>query len=538
MAPVEECDIVIVGAGSAGCVLAARLSEDGSQRVALVEAGGEPDLFWVKVPLGYGMLFDDPRVNWLHEGQPEPELNGTRLFQPRGKVLGGTSAINGMIYVRGQRADFDDWAAMGNPGWGYDDVLPFFRRAEDNSRGADAFHGTGGPLGVSDIAPHPLADAFVAAGIEAGYPASADFNGPTQEGFGYNQLTIRKGRRSSTHEAYLKPARRRPNLAVIDHARVVTLTFDGHRATGIRYRRGGEERTLSARRAVILAAGAFGSPQLLQLCGIGPAALLRDKGIAVRADLPGVGENLQDHFTVGMVYRCRRPVTINDAYNNRLRRYAMGARYLLTRGGLMATNASFAGGYLRSSPDQERPDLKFNLALWGRAASGRARERLGLLPYSSFTPSVALLRPHSRGSVRVASPDPEAGPEIRFNFLDNEDDRRLSVHGFKLLREVLRMPAMAPYAGEEVTPGEACRSDEEILAACRTRGRSNQHAAGTCRMGPGPLAVVDARLRVRGLDGLRVADASVMPAVVSGNTNAAVIMIAEKAAAILREDRR
>jgi choline dehydrogenase len=536
MNDVDVCDYLVIGGGSAGCVLANRLSERSDCRVTLIEAGRNTSSFWMRTPLGYGMLFEDPAINWLYESLPEPELHGHKVFQPRGKVLGGTSSINGMIYLRGQRDDFDNWARAGNAGWTFEDLLPFFKRSERNSRGNSQFHGADGPLAVSDIPKHPLADAFVRAGVEAGYPLNDDFNGPTQEGFGYNQLTIDHGKRCSAADAYLRPVASRKNLEIKTEAHAVRIGFENNSAKVLHYRQAGLDKTIRVRREIVLSAGTYGSPQLLQLSGIGPGDELRRFGIPVVAERPGVGKNLQDHFTVSFVYRCNQPVTINDAYNSPVKRLAMGLRYLATGGGLMATNASFCGAYIRSNETFDRPDLKFNFALWGRNASGRSKERLALLPYSSFTPSMVLLRPQSRGSVRLSGPEAELPPAIQFNFLDNDADQKASIHALRLLRHVLQMPAMAPYTGEEIKPGLDKQSDAELLAVCRERGRSNQHAVGTCRMGQDDMAVVDARLRVHGVEGLRVADASIMPDVVSGNTNASVIMIAEKAAAMMIDD--
>ena len=334
----NEFDYIVVGAGTAGCVVAARLSESGSHRVALIEAGGEDNSFWIDTPIGFGRLWDDPKFNWRYESEPEPELSGGKSYLPRGKVLGGTGTINAMIYVRGQREDFDNWRRWGNAGWGYDDVLPFFKKSEDNERGADDYHAVGGPMRVSDMARYELTDAFVAAGIEAGYPCNDDFNGPSQDGFGYNQATIRNGRRGSTSIDFLRPARRRGNLTVYTHALATRVLFKDGQASGVEFLRDGVLRHISARREVIVAGGSFNSPQLLQVSGVGPADLLKKHGIAVVADLPGVGANLQDHFQLSVSYRCSRPVTVNDYVNNPLRRIMRAAFWPPPNGAAMMAN--------------------------------------------------------------------------------------------------------------------------------------------------------------------------------------------------------
>jgi choline dehydrogenase len=532
----DECDYIVVGAGSAGCIVAARLSESGEHQVALLEAGGEDDKFWIRTPLGYGKLYEHPEVNWMYEAEPEVELGGHKSYQPRGKVLGGTGSINGMIYMRGHPEDFAYWRAQGNVGWSYEDVLPFYRKSEDNVRGASRYHGSDGPVRVSDAPHHELADAFIDAAAEAGYSRNDDFNGAVQDGFGYNQMTIRDGQRSSTSVAFLKPARARANLRVLTHALAMRVVMRGREAVGVEYLQGGETRTLKARREVILCGGAINSPQLLQLSGIGPAALLRSFAIPVTIDLPGVGENLQDHFFVPMTYRCSQPVTINDIVNHPLRRTAAGLRYLLFKSGPLAANASLCGGCVRTDPALPAPDVKINLQLWNRAAHGRDKSKVGLAPYSSFGTNVVLLHPDNRGTVRIRSADPATHPELRFNLFTSEADRRVAIAGLRILRKIMSMPAMVPYVAEEEEPGRDCISDDDFLAYCRRRGRSNHHAASSCKMGVDPMAVVDPRLRVHGVGRLRVADASIMPRIVSGNTHAPAMMIGEKASAMILED--
>ncbi len=532
----EAFDYVVVGAGTAGCVVAARLSESGAHSVALIEAGGSDEGFWIRTPLGFGRLWDDPRYNWRYQSEPEPELAGGSSYLPRGKVLGGTGTINAMVYVRGQRGDFDRWRELGNTGWGYDDVLPYYKKSEDNERGADAYHAAGGPMRVSDMARHELTDAFVEAGVQAGYPRNADFNGESQDGFGYNQVTIRDGRRGSTATDFLRPALRRSNLKVLTHALCTRILFRNRQAVGVEFLRDGALQRVTARREVVLAGGSFNSPQLLQVSGVGPASLLAQHGIPVVADVPGVGANLQDHFQASISYRCSRPVTVNDYVNNPWRRLAMGVQYVLFRKGLMATNATMVGGCIRTDPALPAPDVKVQLRLWGRSITGRSRERMGLHPFSSFLVSIMLLHPENRGTVRIRSADVAEQPEIRFNYFQSERDRRASVASLRAIRKVMSMPAIAPYVAEEMSPGPQCATDEDLIAFCRRQGTTNHHSVGTCRMGIDEHAVVDPRLRLRGVARLRVIDASIMPAIVGGNPNATVVMIAEKGSEMMLRD--
>ena len=533
----DDCDFVVVGAGSAGCAIAARLSESGQYKVILLEAGGEDKGFWLRVPLGYGRLYNNLRYNWMHESEPEPELENVRLFQPRGKVLGGSSSINGMIYIRGQREDFDHWRQLGNVGWSYDDVLPFYRKAEDNERGASEYHAVGGPLGVSNTYRHELADAFIAAAEQAGYPRNPDFNGARQEGFGYNQLTTRGGRRCSTAVAYIKPARHRENLKVIVNAIATRVLFDGREATGVEYEVEGRKHVVRARREVIVSSGATNSPQLLQLSGVGPADLLRKLDIPVVAEIKEVGEDLQDHFGAAISYRCNRPISLNNVINDPIRRTLMGLNYILFRKGPMAGNAGLCSGFVRTDPALSVPDIDILMWIWSIAKSARrAKERVSLDPFPGFTAMACLTHPESRGSVRAKSRDPNVSPEIRFNHLTAERDRRSLVGGLRAIRRVMSMPSISSYIAEEVDPGPGCVTDDDLLRHLRTRGRSTFHSTSTCRMGVDSRAVVDPRLRVRGFGRLRVADASIMPRVISGNTNAATIMIGEKAASMILED--
>jgi choline dehydrogenase len=528
----ERFDYIIVGAGSAGCVLANRLTASGSNRVLLLEAGGHDRRFWIHVPLGYGKLFADPRVNWLYASEPEAELNGRAIIQPRGKVLGGSSSINGLLYVRGQAEDYDHWRQIGNVGWGFEDVLPYFKRSEDQQRGPDALHGVGGPLCVSDVSePHVLCEAFIQAAEQAGFPRNDDFNGPTQEGAGYFQLTTRNGRRCSTAVGYLNPAKRRPNLKVVTDALATRILFDGRRAIGIEYRQGQTKHTAYADAEVIVAGGAFNSPQLLQLSGLGPAALLHSHGIPVIADMPGVGADLQDHYQVRMQYRCTLPITMNDVINRFHHRMAAGLRYFVSRKGLLTIGAGYAGAFLRTRPEVATPDVQVHFLIFSAETAGA-----GLHPFPGFMMSVCQLRPESRGFVRIKSADPASAPAIQPRYLSSRFDCETLVDGLKLLRRIMDQPAMRPYIAEERAPGPACTSDADLLAFARATGTTVYHPTSTCRMGSDPQAVVDTHLRVHGVERLRVIDGSVMPAVVSGNTNAAVIMIAEKGADMILQD--
>ena len=528
----ETFDYIVVGAGSAGCVLADRLTASGRHRVLLLEAGGRDRNIWIHIPLGYGKLFNDPKVNWLYSTEPEPTMNNRTLIQPRGKVLGGSSSINGLLYIRGQAEDFDHWRQLGNAGWSFEDVLPYFRRAEDQERGADALHGAGGPLAVSNVSePHPLCEAFIAAAQQAGFPRNDDFNGPSQEGAGYFQLTARNGRRCSTAVGYLRAAKRRPNLKVVTDALASRIQFSGRRATGVEYRQGDATHVAHASGEVIVAGGAFNSPQLLQLSGLGPAALLRSQGIGVVADMPGVGADLQDHLQVRMQYRCTEPITMNDVINSWRHSIAAGLRYVLSRKGMLTIGAGYAGGFFRSHPDALTPDVQVHFIIFSGDASGAA-----LHPFPGFIASVCQLRPESRGFVRIKSANPAVPPAIQPHYLSSQHDCDTVVAGMKLLRKIMRQPAMRHYIAEERAPAPYCTTDADLLAFARATGSTVFHPTSTCRMGADAAAVVDERLRVRGIERLRVVDGSIMPAVVSGNTNAAVVMIGEKGADMILQD--
>jgi choline dehydrogenase len=529
-----EFDYVIVGAGSAGCVLANRLSAGGKHSVLLLEAGPKDSNIWIHVPIGYGKLFKEKTVNWMYQTEPEPGLHGRQVFQPRGKVLGGSSSINGLLYVRGQHEDYDRWRQRGNVGWGFDDVLPYFKKAENQCRGGDAYHGTGGPLSVSDWSHEdPLSEAFVKAAVETGIPFNPDFNGKTQEGTGFFQTTTRRGRRASSAYSYLRPAMSRGNLKVETSALAQRILFEGRRATGVEYRQNGNLRTARARKEVLVSSGAYNSPQLLQLSGVGPADLLKSHGIDIVLDAAGVGNDLQDHLQVRLVTRCLQKITLNDVVNHPVRRVMAGARYALARSGPLTIAAGTSGAFFKTNPRLASPDIQIHFIPFSTDKMGEK-----LHSFSGYTASVCQLRPESRGSLKIRSADPAAPPEIRINYLATETDRAAFVDGIRILRKILAAPALKAYCHEEIYPGAKAESDDDLLDYCRKTGSTVYHPTSTCRMGNDPLAVVDQRLRVRGIEGLRVVDASVMPDLMSGNTNAPTIMIAEKASDMILEDAR
>jgi choline dehydrogenase len=528
MAETIETDYVIVGAGSAGCVMAARLSEDPGTQVVLLEAGPKDTNPWIHIPLGYGKTIDDKRVNWCYE--TEPDLNGRRFFWPRGKVLGGSSSINGLVYIRGQAEDFDHWRQLGNAGWSFDDVLPYFRKSEDKIGGGDELHGTGGPLAVSEVDRYdPISQAFVKSCVDLGFPRTNDFNGRVQEGAGYYHLTTRNGRRCSTAVGYLRPAMKRPNLRVVTEALSERILLDGKRATGVTYRQGGATHTVRARREVIVCGGALNSPQLLMLSGIGPGAHLAERGIAVAHDLPGVGQSMQDHFQSRIVLKCRFPITVNDIMMSKFKMAMTGLDYLFRRKGPLTIAAAQAGLFARTRPELATPDVQFATVIF---SADRPAE--GLHKFSGFSVVVYQLRPESRGELKLKSADPNDAPAMYPNYLATETDRRTIVDGLKLGRRILGTPDMQHFITGEYIPGDDVRTDDDYLAYARQYGGTVFHPTSTCKMGADPMAVVDTELRVHGMGGLRVVDASIMPAVVSGNTNAATIMIAEKAADMIR----
>ncbi|HKM64109.1 MAG TPA: GMC family oxidoreductase N-terminal domain-containing protein [Acidisphaera sp.] len=537
----DDPDYIIVGAGSAGCVLASRLTESGKHKVLLLEAGGSDRRLSVQVPIGYGKLFYDPRVNWMYRTEPDPALAGRQGYWPRGKVLGGSSSINAMVFIRGLREDFDAWQAEGNPGWGWHDVLPYFRKLEDFEGGADAVRGVGGPVHVSDVtaACHPLCHAFLRACEEIGLRRSPDLNGAQPEGVAHYQITTRNGRRMSAARAYLWPAMHRPNLRVETGAHVTRILFDAMRAAGVGYHRNGTLGVARARREVIVAAGAINSPQLLQLSGIGPQPVLSSLGLDTVRDSPAVGRYLQDHLCIDHLYRARVP-TLNEDFGRWRGKLRAGLAYALLRRGPLAISVNQAGGFARSRPDAERPNIQlyFSPLSYTRAVPGK-RALLRPDPFPGFLLSAQPCRPESRGCVQIVSPDPTAAPRIVPNSLATEGDVRDMLEATKFLRRLAAAPALAAVIAEELKPGSAVHTDDDLLDDVRQRASTVFHPVGTCRMGRGiATSVVDAALRVHGVQGLRVIDASVFPALTSGNTNAPAIMVGEKGADLVLRDAR
>ena len=529
-----EADFVIVGAGSAGCVIANRLSANPKNRVILLEAGGRDLNPWIHIPVGYFKTIHNPAVDWCYKTEADPGLNGRSIEWPRGKVLGGSSSLNGLLYVRGQQQDYDRWAQMGNKGWSWDDVLPLFKRAENNERGADEFHGDEGPLSVSNMRiERPITDAWVKAAQAAGYPFNPDYNGASQEGVGFFQLTARNGRRCSAAVAYLNPVKKRPNLRIITHAQVDRVTLEGARCTGVEYTdRGGVVHHVKAAREVILSGGAINSPQLLMLSGIGEAAQLAEHGIAVHTDLPGVGKNMQDHLQARLVYKCNEP-TLNDEVRSLWGQAKIGLRYITSRTGPMTMAASLATGFLKTRDTVETPDIQFHVQPLSAENPGKGAD-----PFSAFTMSVCQLRPESKGEIRLKSANPRAYPAIIPNYLSTKTDCDTVVEGIKIARRIARHAPLTDKISQEFRPNADLPMDDydATLDWARSNTASIYHPTGTCKMGADKTAVVDASLRVHGIQGLRVADCSIMPEIVSGNTNAPAIMIGEKCADLILSD--
>jgi choline dehydrogenase len=540
--PVTEFDFIIVGAGSAGCVLANRLSESGEHSVLLLEAGGSDQRIWLRVPIGYGKSFYNPAVNWMYRSAPEPGLAGREAYWPRGKVLGGSSSINAMVFVRGQPADFDEWAALGNSGWSWDEVLPWFKKLEDNQRGADAWRGAGGPLRVSDVSGqvHPLCKVYLQAGGQAGLPHNPDFNGASQEGVGIYQITTEDGLRASASSAYLRPAMKRDRLSVQTGAHATRIVFDGSQASGVVYRQGGQSLFAGARREVILAAGAVNSPQLLQLSGVGPAARLRELGIAVVHDSPAVGQNLQDHLCIDHLYRSRVP-TLNNQLGPWYGKLWAGLQYAAMRRGPLALSVNQGGGFFRSRPGLARPNMQlyFSPLSYLKAVPGK-RALMAPDPYPGFLLSAQPCKPSSRGQLRLRSNDPMAPPLIEPNSLATDHDQQEMLEATLFLRRLAAAPAFSAVIEQELVPGPHIQSQEQLMDDIRRRASTVFHPVSTCRMGPDPAtAVLNHRLQVHGLAGLRVIDASAFPSLTSGNTNAPTLMLAEKGAdQVLRDARR
>ena len=540
----QTFDYIVCGAGTAGCLLANRLSADAGKRVLLIEAGGDDDYTWIHIPVGYLYCIGNPRTDWLYKTEPAAGLNGRSLIYPRGKVLGGCSSINGMIYMRGQARDYEHWAALGNPGWGWAECLPHFIAHEDHHAGADAVHGAGGEWRVErQRLSWEILDAFAAAAREAGIPASDDFNRGDNEGVGYFEVNQKRGVRWNATKAFLRPVEHRKNLTVWTGAQITRIVFqheagegswDGTlRAAGVELIRGGERVVVHAAREVVMATGAIGTPQILQLSGLGPAGVLGEHGIPVKRELPGVGENLQDHLQIRAVFQVEGATTLNRLANSWLGKARIGFEYLLNRSGPMSMAPSQLGAFTKSDPAQPHPNLEYHVQPLSLDAFGQPLHR-----FAAFTASVCNLNPTSRGTVRIRSPRPEDAPAIAPNYLATDDDRLIAAMSLRLTRRIAAMPALAKYRPVEYRPGVQYQSDDELARLAGDIGTTIFHPVGTAKMGPmaDPLAVVDARLRVHGVTGLRIADASIMPTITSGNTNAPTLMIAERAAAWIAAD--
>ncbi len=533
----NEFDYVIIGAGSAGCVLANRLSENGRYTVLLLEAGGRDNYHWIHIPVGYLYCIGNPRTDWGFKTASEPSLNGRKLMYPRGRVLGGCSSINGMLYLRGQAADYDSWRQMGNTGWGWDDVLPYFVKSEDygiSPSDDDPLHGKGGEWRVEDQRLRwDILDDFIDAAEAAGIPKTDDFNRGNNEGVGYFKVNQRSGWRVNTAKAFLRPAKNRTNLSIETHAQVEKILIEDGRATGVSYRQNGVLKQVQARAEIILSAGAIGSPQILQLSGIGPAALLQKHGVDVLQDAPKIGANLQDHLQIRCAYKVSNTKTLNTMSASLWGKAKIGLEYALYRTGPMSMAPSQLGAFAKSHPDLETPNLEFHIQPLSLGAFGQP-----LHPFDAITTSVCNLRPESRGHVQITSADPTAHPEIQPNYLSTAADMQVAAESIRLTRTIMQQAPMAKYVPDEFMPGTGYESDSELAAAAGEIGSTIFHPVGTVHMGADDNAPLDPRLRLRGVDGLRVVDASIMPNITSGNTNSPVIMIAEKASAMILEDAR
>ncbi|MBX2838796.1 MAG: choline dehydrogenase [Gammaproteobacteria bacterium] len=528
----RQFDYVIVGAGSAGCAVANRLSADGTTTVALLEAGNKDRNPWIHVPVGYFKTIHNTKTDWCYTTEPDPGLNGRSLKWPRGKVLGGSSSINGLLYVRGQHQDYDRWSELGCTGWSFDDVLPYFKRSEHQENGADDYHGASGPLKVSNIRfKSQISEDFIRGVASVGTPVNHDSNGAEQEGVGYFQQTAHKGLRCSSAVAYLKPARSRTNLSVITQALVKKINFEDKRAVSLDSIVGGQPQVICANREIILCAGAIGSPQLLQLSGIGPGQLLQNFGIDTLVDRPDVGGNLQDHLQIRAVYKTTTPITLNDQLANPIQKMRAGLNYLITRGGPLSMAASQVSAFCRTRLSNERPDIQYHFQPFSADTPGE-----GLHPFSAITASVCQLRPESRGRIDIQSPDFSDKPKIIPNYLSTDLDCRTAIEGLRYTRKIMASDPMKPHILEEYLPNPEAQTDDELLDQARNIANTIYHPVGTCRMGADNDAVLNPELKVNGVEGLRVVDASIMPEIVSGNTNAPTIMIGEKAADLIIAD--